>query len=239
METFPSSVEKLGTADGVDMDEIYVLQEPCHPWGDYGSILFNGLFSRPVRVNGDDGILRLERTGPFVPPISFPGSGAVVVTDSMKSALLAADFQGISFQPVEKVKIVDLPWHEWDFSAPEPPQYPLEGEPEGYVLENEHSRAVSKKVGNLWEVVLIDSATVVRIEGSKRKTTFAYVPGTWNGNDLFSVDENYYVYCSPRAKAWFERYFAPWTAFSGFAETKVGVSNDGSKRQRGKRRGKI
>ena len=66
----------------------YVL-ENNFPWGDYGDTLGAGMSSefemsrKPVR---------LQRTGPFVPPLTLPGfGGIVVVTDVPKEAEVVAD----------------------------------------------------------------------------------------------------------------------------------------------------
>jgi len=49
-------------------------------WGDYGDILYNGL---DIGRRGETP-LRLGRTGPFVPPITFVWDGHVVVTAGRK-----------------------------------------------------------------------------------------------------------------------------------------------------------
>jgi hypothetical protein len=82
------------------------------------------------RKGGTDGPIQLEKTGPFVPPITFPGIGDIIVTDEMKQQMEKAGFRGIAFRPVEKTRIVEVPWHEWDLTAAEPDYYPEGGEPE-------------------------------------------------------------------------------------------------------------
>src|SRR5262249_4504338 len=57
----------------------YLMSPPESPWGDYCEILVQGMSTHLPRKNG---LIQLERTGPFVPPISFPGIADVVVTDS-------------------------------------------------------------------------------------------------------------------------------------------------------------
>ena len=51
-----------------------VLRGSEPPWGDYGDVLVNGMSSGG---RDDDGFIKLERTGPFIPPITFPGIHAV------------------------------------------------------------------------------------------------------------------------------------------------------------------
>ena len=58
-------------------------------WGDYGSMLIGGMSGHLPRR---DGLIQLERTGPFVPPMTFPGIGVVVVNDQ-ENATEWIDFQ--------------------------------------------------------------------------------------------------------------------------------------------------
>jgi hypothetical protein len=54
------------------------------PWGDYGNILISGLVER----DETSGLLLVERTAPFVPPISVAGlHSPVVVTDPFRHEL--------------------------------------------------------------------------------------------------------------------------------------------------------
>jgi hypothetical protein len=195
-------------------DAIYIIDGADAPWGDYGNILIHGMSNHLGRRGGDDGPIQLERTGPFVPPITFQGSGHILVTDEMKHQMEQAGFRGITFRPVEKAHIANVEWHEWDLDAEEPEYYPEGGEPEGYILNEPHSAKLAASIGTIWEVVLSDSAQVTRhTDPTSHETTFSYVEGSWNGNDLFSVAENYYKYTSARAKAWFEQHAGMWVSF--------------------------
>ncbi|MEJ7591488.1 MAG: hypothetical protein WKF77_08055 [Planctomycetaceae bacterium] len=132
----------------------------------------------------------------------------------MKQEMENAGFRGITFRPVEKTHIARVPWHEWDLTASEPEYYPEGGEPEGYILNEPHSAELAASLGPIWEVVLTDSAEVIRrTDPTSHETTFAYVEGSWNGNDLFSVSENYYKYASARAKDWLEQRAGKWVSF--------------------------
>ena len=42
---------------------------------------------------------------------------------------------GFVFLPVNKTRIVELHWHEWDLSTDHPREFPKSGEPEDYILE--------------------------------------------------------------------------------------------------------
>jgi hypothetical protein len=133
----------------------YVLRGPDAPWGDYGDILTHGMSAHLPRA-GDR--IQLERTGPFIPPITFPGIGDIVVTDQVRKSLEAEAFEGITFRPVVKARIVRLDWHVWDKTTDEPQMYPTSGEPEDYILMRRHSTKVSRRLGRLWEVLPIGVA---------------------------------------------------------------------------------
>ena len=60
------------------------------------------------------GPIEISRTGPYVPPITFPGIGDVIVTDEFKRRIETSDLKGFSFRPVLKKRIVNLEWHKWD-----------------------------------------------------------------------------------------------------------------------------
>lgn len=199
-------------SDGTDV--IHHMSGADSPWGDYGRILIHGVSDHLGRKGGEDGPIQLERTGPFVPPITFPGIGKLIVTNEMKEAMEKAGFRGISFRLVEKTHISNVPWHEWDLTAAVPRYYPDGGEPEGYVLHEPHSPELAEAMGSVWEVVLTDSAEVVReTDPVSDEIVFKYVPRSWNGNDIFSVSENSYTYVSPRAKAWLKQHAGKWVEF--------------------------
>ena len=81
------------------------------PWGDYGAILVHGMSRHLPRL---DGLIRLERTGPFIPPITLPGIGDVVVTHKFRAAIERTGLAGLSFAPVIKTRIVEFRWELWD-----------------------------------------------------------------------------------------------------------------------------
>jgi len=97
------------------------------PWGDYGEILMRGMTSHLPRTS--EGLLQLERTAPFVPPITFPGIGDLVVTNDFGQRLDSSGLTGLSFMPVKKARIVKLEWERWDRKAASPVIYPHSGEP--------------------------------------------------------------------------------------------------------------
>jgi hypothetical protein len=129
---------------------MYRLRGVYEPWGDYGNILVSGLVDR----DETSGLLLIERTGPFVPPISIGGlHSPLVVTDSFRRELERSGLTGFGFQPAVKQRIVRLAWERWDRSAAEPAEYPAEGEPENYVLGRQHDPELAEAIGPLWELL--------------------------------------------------------------------------------------
>ncbi len=139
-------------------------------WGDYGSVLCNGL-NLSLKRNDP---LRLGRTGPFVPPISFPlASDSVVITDRVKSQLVESQLSGIGkFHRVIPEKLVSIAWDQWDRTKKlSGDMLPYNGEPEEYILHNPHDRIVAAEIESLWSwhpVVagrVIRSTDEIRLEG--------------------------------------------------------------------------
>jgi len=182
------------------------------PWGDYGSVLLSGM---TMHLEREKGLLQLERTGPFVPPISFPAPGHVVVTDDFRQRLEGSGLSGVSFRPVIKKRIVHLEWERWDRSTADPPVFPRSGEPEDYILERRHSRRLAKAIGDLWEVCLEQKvlAELVRSNAAPWSTEVHLLLASWDGTDFFRAKGVLYDYVSGRAKRWLEETTPEWVAF--------------------------
>lgn len=183
------------------MAKFYTLDGPKSPWGDYSQILIAGM---SAHLGREKGLIQLERTGPYVPPISFPGVNDIVVTDAFRKKLEGSGLTGIRFQPVIKKRIVHLDWHLWDQSIHNPPEYPAEGEPEGYILDRPHSSEVSDQMDELWEVVLREAAKIHREPG--RPFPSFLVASSVRGGDLFRAEDIGYNYISEKAKWWLEQH---------------------------------
>ncbi len=192
--------------------DIFVLKRPEAPWGDYGSILMHGMTSHLPR---QEGLLQLERTGSFVPPISFPGAWDIVVTDEFKQLLDRSGLSGFTFQPVIKRHIVRLDWEQWDKARDEPDEYPETGEPEDYILARPHSPELAEQLGDLWEIALDEHADIERVHvgpGPFDEEIYL-IESTWDGTDIFWARGIRRQYVSERAKAWLERAAGQWVAF--------------------------
>jgi hypothetical protein len=180
--------------------KFFSLERPEFRWGDYGDILLHGMATRDEST----GILRLERAGPFVPPISFPGLPGIVITGSLKSRFEESGLIGFSFQRVTAKHVVRLNWLDWDADSDEPATYPESGEPEDYILALPHDEAVASTLPELWELVPGTTASVERIEDENAEfgVRLRLRHETWNGDDFFRTPEVLYDFVSERAKAW-------------------------------------
>lgn len=179
---------------------IYSLKNKDTNWGDYGSILVRGMTTHLARKNG---LLQLERTGPYIPPLINSGLGDIVVTDAIKKKLEVSRLVGISFRPVIKKLIVELHWTEWDLKADEPPVYPDSGEPEDYILAGQHSESISTQMGDVWELVTPTRGTFI-----DRK----FVDNGLQA-DVFKADNKGYILVTEEGKDWIEKNAGDWIYF--------------------------
>jgi hypothetical protein len=163
---------------------------PLTSWGDYGYILQHGMTAHLERTGR---LLSLERTGPYMPPITFPGIGDVVLNSAGRKLLESTGLRGLRFRPVYKARIVELRWQDWDLTAKEPPERPKSGDPEDYILERPPNSAIAEEMGNIWELVI--------------------PVGVKNGADIFRGDGSLMPLVSERAKAHLEGCFGAYVQF--------------------------
>jgi hypothetical protein len=160
---------------------VFVLNRPStkwDAWGDYASLLLHGMTGHRGRKGAR---LQLERTGPFVPKVTFPGIGDVILTDAMKSALDRA-MPGLEYRPVVSARIVRLDWTSWPV-AEEPLRYPKSGEPEDYILAAQHDEALAKEMGQFWELVA-DVDRSIQLDGGW------FVPSAYGGQHFVRASDN-------------------------------------------------
>jgi hypothetical protein len=181
----------------------YRLRRPEPPWGDYGDILFHGMASR-----SNDGELELERTGPFVPPISQPGR-YVVVTGEFLSRLRESGLKGIEVGRVKKKRIPMIDWREWEPFGTKEIKYPAGGEPENYILRRKHSSETADALGELWELRFKPGIQISREGG------YHLVLSSWDGSDFVVARDEHpiYNYVSQEARGWLIQNAPEWVAF--------------------------
>jgi hypothetical protein len=184
-------------------------------WGDYGDILQDGMTSHLSR---QDGKLALERTGPYIPPITLPGIGDIVLTSEARKLLKSSGLSGFSFLPVEKTLIVELHWETWDLNSEEPAEFPESGEPEGYILGKPHSPASAAAMGELWEVIVPPTVKILRSKMSLDEELSIDL-STWSGADLIRSNDYDSTFFSERARDWFSERWGNYVQFDQFTTT--------------------
>ena len=179
-------------------------------WGDYGRILVHGMSRHLPR---DNRLIQLERTGPFIPPMTAPGIVDVVATRALRTALEEAGFSGLGFRPVIKKHIVELDWQSWDRSAPEPAEHPPSGEPEDYILSRPHATEVAEVLGELWQLWPSHQG-----RAEQRPEGVTLVGPSAQGSDfvLAPLGRNDYVLVHERAMNWLAERVGEWIQFKEF-----------------------
>lgn len=188
------------------MPPYYIIGSPNHKWGDYGNTLVRGYASIV------DGVCRVQRTGPFVPPIVV--GSAIVVTQALRDEMKAEKFTGFRFIRAEKYKIVDLPWHEWNQDSPYPAEYPESGEPDDYIERGQHSAAVAAQMPELWGLHIPRIACVRRNRPIVRsRRALRLVAESTKGRDFVRSRDVLLCYVSARAKKWLQARVGEWVTF--------------------------
>ncbi len=203
--------------DTMEQPKFYeIIGRAMTQWGDYGDILQHGMTDHLGPLNGR---LRLERTGPFMPPITFPGISDVVVSSAGRTLLKKSGLSGFTFKQVNKARIVKLLWHEWDLTADAPAEYPESGEPEDYILARRPSARVAGEMGDIWELLVPVTARTIILPRKKGEFFWrSYLDlSSWNGNDISrgaAAPGGYgSVFVAETAKLWFEKNLGDFVEF--------------------------
>lgn len=179
----------------------YRLKNKATNWGDYGDILLTGM---TTHLDMLDGLLQLERTGPFQPNIIVSGINDIIVTESFKHKINQAQINGIDFKPVIKAHISLIDWTNWDLKADEPEFYPESGDPEGYILEQPHSEKTAQEMENVWELVIPINGVF------NANSTFSIFNKSM---DIMSLENRLWILVSERFKLWLEQNMADYLDF--------------------------
>jgi hypothetical protein len=184
-------------------ESLHRLERPIAPWGRYGDVLLHGLCEDR---DDDTDPLPLLRTGPFVPPLSQP-FGGLVVTTRFRQQLLESELTGFSFQPVQLVRVVRIPWQEWDPDTELPAVMPFRDDPENYVLAGDDEAELRSEIGRLFELRVDREVEVNRSDGVR------IVEGTWDRSDFVRPEGTRWTVVSERARDWLEDTAAEWVRF--------------------------
>ncbi len=203
---------KVASMDSRDRSMSFFAPSPTGPWGDYGSLLAHGMSCANDKYELDP--LSIDRTGPFAPPVTNPSPGTLIVTDSCRRSCEKA-FPSMQYKSVAKHKIVRSNWHEWDWNAVMVPELPPSNEPEGYIVDFEHSARAASEMEELWALELREGAKC-RTKSLPGDRPWEYSilldTSTWNGDDLFItyLNDTPIVIVSERGKEWLETVAPRW-----------------------------
>lgn len=176
--------------------KVYQLDNQKMPWGDYGNILLTGM------LKTENGVTKIKRTGPYIPPITICGIDTVVVTTQFKLSIESSGLRGFSFTPVNIIKLTNIDWTNWDLTTDQPKFYPESGEPEDYINEGQNDDQLLSKVKCLWIMNITNSIDVDLKQGSDWWINIPQVKrNSWKPN--FGVtDKIKYVFVDEMGKDW-------------------------------------
>jgi hypothetical protein len=193
-------------------------------WGDYGTELARGL---PVKRD-ESGHLLVERAGPFAPPMIFTIESLVgfkvLVTQSFRERLEAANFGDLAFKPTIKKHIVSIPWETWDREARLPwdtsarvqGEPPEEGEPCNYVMRGQHSPEAASRMEDIWELdVPVVSCKIERSERvrASHKRWFVTAPNGKHRGLFRPPSDGHVLFVDDVSRKWFESEGQGWIDF--------------------------
>lgn len=185
----------------------YVAEGRSICWGDFGDILVAGF------DDGSGGTERIDlmRTGPFVPPVTFPS--ACVITESCRRLLDESDLQGVAYREVKKLKIVSIDWHLWDRGADLCDWQLPASEPEDYIYLREHDEALSQGIGPLWQLCPPERYVEYIFLSDRRRAI------NWDRSDCGDCDIfkkkglSRELLLTPKARDWFASVAGEWISF--------------------------
>lgn len=181
-------------------------------WGDYGDMLQHGMSMHSPRFEGR---LALERTGPYITPITMPAS-AIIITREVRASLEASGLTGFTVANVEKARIVEMHWEFWDLEADTPEEYPDSGEPEDYILGKPHSPQTAEALGELFELATTATFTIIRPERVRSFRDLSIDSSTWDGSDLIKSKDYGAMLFSEAACVWFSENWGEYLEFKQF-----------------------
>ena len=171
----------------------YTVKNKIMPWGSYGEMLWQGIYSYDKDTNSH----MVFRTGAFCPSIYRSQynreSPVLIVKEDVLRYVTEANLTGFVLQPVSKEKIVKLDWKNWDLQAPEPLVYPSGSmDAEEYITRRKHNEAVAEQIGNLFALIpQKDGLLYYEQESSSGKI----VEQSLSGLDIF-IDRIFCDFCS-------------------------------------------
>ncbi|MGF7108538.1 hypothetical protein [Treponema pedis] len=186
---------------------IYILKNKKMPWGNYGEILWQGIYFFDKKKKEHCHL----RTAPFCPEIyrsQYDRECPVIIVKEHIKKLIEESFLNFNFKKIRKDKIVKLDWQDWDLSADEPKLYPSgDMDAEEYITNRKPNELLSQELGNLY-------ALIPEKEGyayyDKKDTKEKLVKSTLSAKDIFVVHslKSQEIYVSEKIKSFLETRFS-------------------------------
>lgn len=169
----------------------FILKNKEMPWGDYGDILFSGLLTVMDENYNDIEIHKIERVGINIPEIYTANSTNLVVSQDVMGFIVANKIKGVKKQyDTEFLKIVNIDWKNWNFSANNPLLYPKSGEPFDYIEEGFHDEKLKAQIKKKYFSLDLEAQPKVTFKGlNKSIKILNYIPKF----DLFKAGKGYII----------------------------------------------
>ncbi len=171
--------------------EYFIIRNKEMPWGDYGNILFSGLLTVMDKNYNDIEIHKIERVGINIPEIFTANSTNLVVSQDVMDLIVVNKIKGIKKQHnTEFLKIVNIDWENWDFSASDPLVYPKSGDPFDYIEEGLHDENLKIKIKKEYFSLDLETQPKVTFKDLQKSIkVLNYIPEF----DLFKAGKGYII----------------------------------------------
>jgi hypothetical protein len=190
----------------MESPELYLL-DVNNTWHDFGRMLISGFMKNGV----------ILRTGPFVPPVSFP-SGFCAITESVRDELVPSGLRGLRFADAKVGKVVEVNWETWDRSQPlDFNLLPLDermGGVEDLIFVPKHRPDLAARMPKLF---YLQGMAVERywVENESGEEVVSWSHSGFDQADVYSIGDCWpgLTYVNSRGKEWFEERYSEWVTF--------------------------
>lgn len=181
---------------------IYHLDNLQAPWGDWGTVLLQGL----IAWDEDTDVDSIKRAGPYTPP-AYIRSGSLVLTQPVKEALEKSGLKGIGcYEHLEKTHVVHIDWLHWDTSKPITEYLDLDGWPTSIIDSLPHDPGLATRMPEYWQAFVVGKLNLLKDPQHEPSDLGQYlkVLKADEQADFFKGDVYRGYFLSERAKAWLE-----------------------------------
>lgn len=166
--------------------------------GDYERLLISGMSGHLSRWRGR---IRLERVGPFIPPLSVSGHD-LIATKRMIEMLSKSPFNNWSLRPVVKSHVAFWEWKNLAEASEDA------AEPEDIILRRPHDKTCAKALGDLFELIPPVECAVLEVKRNRSLTRCSLKCDALPKSGLFRsmFPGGAVPMCSDKFRQWIERH---------------------------------